>query len=69
MTEFSSLPPELRARAYLGLADQARRDAVGCKGAMRDSYLLIASQWERLAAEAAATVSMAATKPKQTTEP
>jgi hypothetical protein len=33
------------------LADDARREADRSKGTVKQSYLLIAEQWERLAAE------------------
>ena len=56
MSEYSHLPPEIRARKYLELADDARREAALCKGALRESYLLIAVQWECLAAEAEASI-------------
>ena len=54
MTELSHLPPEIRARKYLELAGDARREASKSNGAVRESYLLIARAWDRLSAEAEA---------------
>lgn len=56
VTDYSELPPALRAVAYRNLAGDARREAGMCKGPLRESYLLIAMQWERLAAEAEASI-------------
>jgi hypothetical protein len=56
VTDYSELPPALRAAAYRDLAGDARREASMCKGALRESYILIAIQWERLAAEAEASI-------------
>ena len=50
-TEYSNMPLALRARAYRGLAADTRREARRCKGFARDAYLMIAEQWERLAAD------------------
>jgi hypothetical protein len=47
----------MRAKAYLDLADQARRAASASKGDVREAYIAIAEQWEQLAAAAAAKVS------------
>jgi len=46
----------MRAQRYLDLAADARRQAAMTKGALRESYLLMVAQWERLAAELAATL-------------
>jgi hypothetical protein len=46
----------MRAQRYLDLAGDARRQAAMCKGALRESYQLMADQWERLAAEVTASV-------------
>lgn len=51
MTEISDLPPEMRARRYLDLAEDARRSAVACKGELREHYLFLAEQWEKLASD------------------
>jgi hypothetical protein len=53
MSEFSDLPPEERARRYLVLAQDARRNAVASKGEMREHYLFLAEQWEKLASDVA----------------
>jgi hypothetical protein len=50
--EFSHLPREERAKRYRQLAEDARREAARSAGAARNSYLLIAEQWESLAADA-----------------
>jgi hypothetical protein len=55
-TDYSELPPALRAAAYRNLAADARREASTCKGHLRESFMLIAMQWERLAAEAVASI-------------
>ena len=65
-SEYSHLPPGLRAKAYRNLAGDARREAAQCKGPLRESYLLIAANWDRLAAEAEASdilLSAPASKP------
>jgi len=46
----------MRAQRYLDLAADARRQAAMTKGALRESYLLMVAQWERLASELAATL-------------
>ncbi len=51
MPEFSHLPPKERARRYRELAQDARREAANSKGPAQQSYLLIAEQWEKLAAD------------------
>jgi hypothetical protein len=50
--EFSHLPREERAKRYRELAQDARREAARSPGAARNAYVLIAEQWESLAAEA-----------------
>ncbi len=47
--DFSHLPPLERARRYRDLAEDARCEAENAKGAARESYRLIATQWEQLA--------------------
>ena len=56
LAEYSHLPPEIRAKKYRDLAGDARREAALCKGALREAYLLIAAQWDHLAAEAEASI-------------
>ena len=56
VTGYSELPPALRAAAYSNLAADVRREARMVKGSLRESYILIAMQWESLAAEAAASI-------------
>ena len=51
MTAISDLPPEVRARHYLDLAEDARRSAAACKGELHKQYLFLAEQWEKLASE------------------
>ena len=41
----------MRARRYLDLAEDARRSAAACKEQLRDHYLYLAEQWEKLAAD------------------
>jgi hypothetical protein len=50
MTEHADVSAAIRARRYLELAGDARRHAAATKGEMRESYIVIAEQWERLAA-------------------
>ena len=52
MSRYSYLSSSLRAAAYRDLAGDARREAVKCKGSVREAYLHVALQWERLAEEA-----------------
>jgi hypothetical protein len=52
VSEYSDLPPIMRAERYLILAGDALRQAAMCKGPLQDSYLLMAEQWQKLAAEA-----------------
>jgi hypothetical protein len=51
MSEFEYLPPPKRAKRYRALAEDARREAANAKGALRESYLLSAEKWEKLAAD------------------
>jgi hypothetical protein len=53
MTDIYDLPPKIRARRYLELAGDARREAAMAKGSVRESYLLLAENWDNLAALAA----------------
>jgi hypothetical protein len=50
---FSALPPPLRTKAHLGLADQARRAAAASKGEIHDAFIAIAEQWKQLVSAAA----------------
>jgi hypothetical protein len=49
MTDFSELPISERAKRYRQLAEDALREAEQSEGSVRESYLLIAEQWNRLA--------------------
>jgi thymidylate kinase len=49
MNDFSELPASERARRYRQLAEDALREAEQADGSVRESYLLIAEQWNRLA--------------------
>jgi hypothetical protein len=57
VSELSELPLAMRAQRYLDLAADARRQAAMTKGALRDSYLLMVEQWERMASELAAKLN------------
>jgi hypothetical protein len=50
MTKLSDLPLPTRARLCLDFAGDARREAAHAEGAVRESYVLIAEQWEKMAA-------------------
>lgn len=56
MTELSDLPPPARIQRYRDLAADARSQAAMAKDALRESYILMAEQWEKLAAELTATL-------------
>ncbi|HYM18560.1 MAG TPA: hypothetical protein VEU06_08360 [Micropepsaceae bacterium] len=49
MSEYWQLPPQMRAKRYRELADDARREAANARGDTRDSYQAIAEQWDKLA--------------------
>jgi hypothetical protein len=49
MADFSELPAGERAKRYRQLAEDALREAEQAEGSVRQSYLLIAEQWNRLA--------------------
>jgi len=49
MTDFSELPASERAKRYRQLAQDALHEAEQAVGSVRQSYLLIAEQWNRLA--------------------
>ena len=49
MTEFSELPPWERAKRYRQLAQDAEKMAAQSKDPIRESYLLMAEQWRKLA--------------------
>ena len=56
MTELSDLPPTERARRYRDLAEEAERHAKETRGGhIRDAYLVMASQWRKLAEETEST--------------
>ena len=49
MTDFAALPPKVRAKHYRALADQARSEAEATDSRLRESYILMAENWDRLA--------------------
>jgi hypothetical protein len=53
MAEFDNLPPLQRAKHYRALAEDARREAAAANGPARQSYLIIAENWDKLAADSA----------------
>jgi hypothetical protein len=51
--DISYLPPKERSKRYRELAADARREATAAtEGAVRESYLIIAGQFDRLASVA-----------------
>ena len=55
MTEIPELPPWVRVKRYQQLAADARHEAEQAHPAARRTYLLLAEQWDKLAADAEAT--------------
>ena len=53
-TEFPDLPPAEQAKRCRALAEDARREAAGAKGSLRESYLITAKRFEQLAVDAEA---------------
>ena len=51
MSDIPDLPPEKRAQRYREMAAEADGFAATSEGPIRQSYLLMAEQWRRLAAE------------------
>ena len=49
MTEFDELWPLQRANRYRAMAEDARKEAATATGRVRESYLLWAKRWEKLA--------------------
>ena len=49
MADVSELPAKERAKHYRKLAGDARREADIAQADVRNSYLIISEQWERLA--------------------
>jgi hypothetical protein len=49
MADFSELPLSGRAKRYRQLAQDALREAEMAEDSVRQSYLIIAEQWNRLA--------------------
>jgi hypothetical protein len=49
MTELSDLPVPARARLSLDLAGDAQCEAADAEGPLRESCVLIAEQWEKMA--------------------
>ena len=56
MTRISELPAKERVKRYSRLAFEAKRDAELAKGQERESFLVMASQWQKLAELAAQDV-------------
>jgi len=63
MKELSDLPPSAQAERYRVLAQDARREAAAAKGSARQSYLIIAENWDKLAADAAEAARKLTEKP------
>jgi len=55
--DVSELPALERIQLYLDFADDARREAETVENPLRESYLAIAEQWDRLAADVAKTLN------------
>ena len=51
MTEPSDLSPAKRLKLYRELAADARKEAEKATGTPRECYILIAENWEKMAAE------------------
>ena len=51
MTEYSDLPPAKRLQLYRQLSADARKEAETATGTVRECYIRIAENWERLAAQ------------------
>jgi len=51
-TNFSGLPPSEQAKRYRSLAAYALHESLKSTGDMRETYLLLAEEWHRLALEA-----------------
>lgn len=49
MPEFSELPPREKAKRYRQLAQDAEKLAAQSRDRIRESYLLMAEQWRKLA--------------------
>jgi len=56
VAELAGLPPRERIKRYLDLAADARQEAEVCNDRVRQSYLIMAEDWERRAATTAATL-------------
>jgi len=56
VTEFSDMPPFERAKRYRQFAADARSEAVNATGAAKKSYVIIAENWEKLAADIEASI-------------
>jgi len=57
LVDVSELPAKERAQYYRRLAAEARREADNAQPVVRESYVIISEQWERLAREADAEAS------------
>jgi hypothetical protein len=55
MTEYSELAPRERAKRYRELARDAEKMAASSKNTVRQSYLIMAEQWRKLADEVEAS--------------
>ena len=51
MSEFSYLPPLMRAKRYRALAQDARNEAAKTVGVLREAYQLSAEKWDNKAEE------------------
>ena len=51
LSDFPYLPPHARAKRYRALAQDARNEAEKATGALRESYLLSAEKWDKMAEE------------------
>ena len=51
MTEYSELAPRERAKRYRELAREAEKMAANSRNSVRQSYLVMADQWRKLADE------------------
>ncbi len=49
LEELGKLPPAERAKRYRALADEADRAAAAASPAVKQSYVIMAEQWRKLA--------------------
>jgi hypothetical protein len=50
-TEISEEPPVARVKRYRGLASDARLEADAARGMARESLLVLAGQWDKIATD------------------